>query len=188
MSQARKEAIPINDIYHLIDRLERLLRDGVRVPLSAYLILNEEDCLDIIDQMRTAIPLEVKRGERVQQERGRIIAQAEEEAGRIVELGREEAAKLADEHEIVKAASQRAQTIIERAQHDAEKLRGEADEYATGVLISLDDQLSVLDGQIDGLLKTVRNGLKTLSRSHEPEPEEVANEVGATAPSPGAGD
>jgi hypothetical protein len=163
--------------------LERLLNDSTQVPLSAYLIVNEDDCLDIVDQMRTAIPLEVKRGERVQQERDRIIAQAEEEAGRIIELGKEEAAKLAEEHELVQAANQRSQTILERAQREAESLRREADQYAHGVLLSLDDQLGVLDGQIKGLLTTVRNGLKSLSQSAEPSSEprpEKADEPAAT--------
>lgn len=135
------------------------------MPLSAYLVVNEVECLDIIDQMRTAIPLEVKRGERVQQERERIIAQAEEEAGRIVELGKDEAAKMVEEHEIIQAANQRSQTILERAHRDAERLKAEADQYAHGVLISLNDELRVLNGQIKGLMTTVRNGLQNLSQS-----------------------
>ena len=184
----REEAIPISDIYHLIDRLERLLNDSTQVPLSAYLIVNEEDCLDIIDQMRTAIPLEVKRGERVQQERDRIIAQAEEEAGRIVELGKEEAAKLAEEHEVIQAAHLRSQTILERAQRDADGLRSEADQYAHGVLLSLDDQLGVLDNQITGLLTTVRNGLHSLSQPAEPglEPRSAQVEEPVTTPEAGS--
>ena len=157
------------------------------MPLSAYLIINEEDWLDIIDQMRTAIPLEVKRGEKVQQDRDRIIAQAEEEAGRIVELGREEAAKLAEEHEVIQAANQRAQTILARAQREAEGLKSEADHYAQSVLISLNDQLGGLDGQIKGLLTTVRNGLMSMSQSAEPEPERGPAQLEEPATTPEAG-
>ncbi len=167
--------------------MERLLNDSTQVPLSAYLIVNEEACLDIIDQMRTAIPLEVKRGERVQQERDRIVAQAEEEAGRIVELGKEEAAKLAEEHEVIQAANQRAQTILERAQREAEGLKSEADQYAQGVLVSLDDQLGALDGQIEGLLTTVRNGLRRLSQSEEPVPVRSPVQMEEPASLPEAG-
>jgi hypothetical protein len=169
-SQGGKGVIPINDIYHLIDRLERLMNESWQVPLSTYLVVNVDDCLDVIDQMRTAIPQEVRRGERIQQERERIIAQAEEEAERIVQLAREDAIKLAEEHEVILAAKQRAQTIVERAQREADTLKGEADEYAKGVLLALDDQLGVLDGQIDALLNTVRNGLTTLSGASEPAP------------------
>ncbi len=52
----------MSDIYHLIDRLERLLNESWRMPLSAYLVINEDDFLDIIDQMRTAIPKRSRKG------------------------------------------------------------------------------------------------------------------------------
>ncbi len=94
----------MNSIFHLIDRLERLLGESWGVPLSAYRVVNEADFLDVIDQMRTAIPQEIKQGERIAQEKERIIAQAQEEADRIVRLAQEEAAKLLDEHEIVKSS------------------------------------------------------------------------------------
>jgi cell division septum initiation protein DivIVA len=141
------------------------------MPLSAYLVINEDDFLDVIDQMRTAIPKEIKEAERIQRERDRILAQGEEEADRIVGLAQEEASKLIEEHEIIAAAEQRAQTIIERAQREAEALRLEADDYARSVLLNLDDQLDALDGQIEVLLTTVRNGLDTLSKN-KVEPQE----------------
>ncbi len=160
----------MSSIYHLIDRLERLLNESWRMPLSAYVVINEDEFLDVIDQMRTAIPQEIRQAEKIQQERDRIIAQAEEEAERIVQLAREDASKMVDEHEIMQAAMQREQTIIERAQREAESLKAEADEYARQVLISLDGQIEDLDRQIATLLSTVRNGLATLSQSEQSEP------------------
>ncbi len=139
------------------------------MPLSAYLVINEDDFLDVIDQMRTAIPKEIKEAERTQREHDRIVAQAEEEADRIIQLAQEEAANLVEEHEIIAAANQRADTIIERAQREAELLKIEADEYAREVLVVLDDQLGTLDGQIAILLTTVRNGLAKLSGAPEAE-------------------
>jgi cell division septum initiation protein DivIVA len=138
-----------------------LLSESWRVPLSSYLVINEDDFLDVIDQMRTAIPQEIKQGERILQERDRILAQAQEEAERIVGLAQEQGTKLVDEHEIAKAAEQRASTIIERAQREAEVLKGGADEYARGVLITLDEQLA-------DTLATVRNGLGALTKAEEP--------------------
>jgi cell division septum initiation protein DivIVA len=142
-----------------------LISESFRVPLSTYLVINEEDCLDLIDQMRTAIPQEIKAGERIQQERERIIAQAQEEAERVVQLARDEASGLLEQHELIQAANQRVKTITERAQREADALRREADEYARQVLLDLRDQLGVLDGQIDSLLKTVHNGLDALSQA-----------------------
>jgi hypothetical protein len=162
----------LSDIYHLIDRLERLLNESWRMPLSTYLVINEDDFLDVIDQMRTAIPKEIKDGERVQRERDRLVAQSEEEAERIVQLAREDASKLVEEHQLILAAEQRARTITERAQREAEILKSGADEYARQVLVSLDEQLDDLDAQIANLLMIVRNGLETLSL----QPEAISDE------------
>ena len=162
----------MSDIYHLIDRLERLLAESTRMPLSAYLVINEDDFLDVIDQMRTAIPQQIKDGERLQRERERIVAQAEEEAKRVVQLSREEASGLVADHEVNLAAQLRANTIMERAQQEAEILRADANEYARVVLGSLDGQLHAVEAQIANLLITVRNGLDTMAQGREAEPED----------------
>jgi hypothetical protein len=163
----------LSDIYHLINRLERLLNESWRMPLSALLVINEDDFLDVIDQLRTTIPREIKEGEKVYRERERIVAQAEEEAERIVKLAQEDVAKMVEEHEIIQLADQRAQTIIQRAQREAEVLKADADEYARSVLLSLEGQLEGVDTQIATLLTTVHNGLETLAQAH--------GEEGATA-------
>ena len=164
----------MSDIYHLIDRLERILADSMRVPLSAYLIINEDDFLDVIDQMRTAIPQQIREGERLQRERERIVAQAGEEATRVVQLAREEASDLIANHELTQEAEAQAQEIRARARQEAEILKAEANDYARGVLRSLDDQLDSVEEQIANLLVTVRNGLNTLNQGNEPAPEDPA--------------
>src|SRR5512136_1745813 len=122
------------DILHLVDRLEQLVNEGRRLPLSNKVMVDEQRVWDLIDQMRIAIPEEVKKAKRTNQERDRIIAQAHEEAARLVDLKREEAAALVSEHELTKSAETRAVTIVERAQRDAESLRADADEYVLQVL------------------------------------------------------
>jgi cell division septum initiation protein DivIVA len=162
----------LSDIYHLIDRLERLLNESWRMPLSVYLVINEDDFLDVIDQMRTAIPREVKDGEKIQRERERIVAQAEEESERIVQMAKQEASGMVEEHELIQQAKQRADTILQRAKREAAVLKSEADEYATSVLLSLDDQLHSMEDQIASLQTIVRNGLETLTEGREAAAEE----------------
>jgi cell division septum initiation protein DivIVA len=152
--------------------MEKLLREAWRIPMSAYLIVNEDEFLELIDQLRTAIPKEIRQADRILQERDRAIALAESEGEQIRQQAREDAAKLVEESEIISAANQRAQTIVERAHRDAETLKTEADAYAGGVLRDLDSQLGTLEGQIGRLTSIVRNGLETLSKPPETEPDQ----------------
>lgn len=139
------------DIQHLVDNLEQALNESTRVPLSAYLLVNEEKVYSLLDQMRVAVPEEIKRANRIEAEKDRILAQAKEEAERIRELARQEANELVKRDAIVNAAQHRAENIVERARRDAEALRQDADVYIMDVLNRLEEDLT-------RTLKVVQNG------------------------------
>jgi vacuolar-type H+-ATPase subunit H len=145
------------DILHLIDQLEALLNEGSHPPLvGKRVLLDEQRAWEIIDQMRVSIPEEVKKAKRINQERDRIIAQANEEGTRIVELSKDEAQQLASETEIARQAQSRATTIVERAQREADALKADADDYTVQVLGKLEEDLAKA-------LSIVRNGLLKLN-------------------------
>lgn len=148
------------DIQHLVDRLEQTLNDSPRIPLSANLIVNEDRVFSIIDQMRVAVPEEVKRANRIEAEKDRILAQAKEEAERIRELAKQEAGELVKRDAITMSSQQRADNILERARRDAEALRHDADAYVMEVLVKLEEDLL-------RSLSVVRNGLNKVHRDQE---------------------
>ena len=129
------------DIQHLVDRLEQILSDSKRIPMSSNLIVDEDLLFNVVDQMRVSIPEEVKRANRVESEKERILAQAHEEADRIRELAKQEASELVRRDVIMASAQQRADTILERARREAEMMRAESDTYALDVLMKLEEDL-----------------------------------------------
>jgi len=143
------------DILYLIDQLESRLMEARRVPLTSNVLINEEEFFNIIDEMRSRVPEEVRQAKKTLRERDRIIAQAHEEAERIVALAREKADEVLAEHDTVKMAEARAETIIERAQREADRIKVDADDYVITVLSQLESQLS-------SLLTTVRNGIRVV--------------------------
>lgn len=148
------------DIQHLVDSLEQVLNESTRVPLSAYMIVNEEKAYSLLDQMRVAVPEEIKRANRIEAEKDRILAQAKEEADRIRELARQEAGELVKRDAIVTAAHNRAENIIERARRDTEALRQDADVYIMDVLNRLEEDLM-------RTLKVVQNGLEKVEAERQ---------------------
>ena len=128
------------DIQHLVDRLEQVLNDSSRVPLSAFLLVNEDRIYSIIDQMRVAVPEEIKRANRIEAEKERILAQANEEAERIRELAKQEAEELVSRDTVTLSSQQRADNILERARRDADALRSDADVYVVEVLPRSEEQ------------------------------------------------
>ena len=163
------------DILYLIDRLEALLNEGRHLPLTKGVVVDEQRAWDIIDQMRIAIPEEIKKAKRVNQERDRVIAQAHEEAGRIIDLAREEASGLVSDHELTRGAESRAETIVERARRDAEVIKADADDYVMQVLSELDINLTKT-------LSVVRNGLAKLQAERQAAAVRSASEEAQSQP------
>lgn len=145
------------DIQHLLRRLEEILLEGRRVPGTKLRLVDTERCFQLIDQMVLAIPEEIKKAQRIEQEHDRILAQAKEEADRIRDLARDEASRLADDTAIMTIAHSRAAAIEDRARHNAERMRSEADGYALETLQGLREE-------IDRISNVVVNGVAKLEK------------------------
>lgn len=148
------------DILELVDRLEALVTQGWRVPLSTKTVIDENAFFEIIDEMRVSIPQEIKRASDLLQERERVLAAASEKAERIIEEARQHAARLVDQHEIMAAARAEADATRARAYRQAQEIARGADEYAIGVL-------SALESNLAALLQTTANGLAKLKKERE---------------------
>ncbi|MFZ5857865.1 MAG: hypothetical protein ACOYZ6_13630 [Chloroflexota bacterium] len=143
------------DILHLIDRLEELFNQSKPFPLTRNVMVDEDKMLDIIDQMRIAIPDEVKKAQQIITQKERFLAQAQEESSRIVEIARQKADDLVHRDMIVQEAQRRAEQIVSQARADAEATRSEADNYVV-------DALTHLQNELEKLANQVRNGIRTV--------------------------
>jgi cell division septum initiation protein DivIVA len=152
------------DILHLIDRLEEILNDSRPFPFTRNVIVDEDRVLDLIDQMRVAIPEEVKKAQQLLAQRDRILAQAQEEATRTLAIAREKSEQLVERDAIVQAAHVRAEEIIAQSHTAVQDTRKDADEYAM-------ETLTRLEMELDRTLNQVRNGIRTLQSEAQKETE-----------------
>ena len=148
------------DILHLVDRLEELFNESRAIPLTKNVAVDEDRMLDLIDQMRIAIPDQVKKAQKMLSEKDRIQAQAQEEAQRTIKLAREKSEGLVERDSIVESAQARANQIIEQANLDAEATRREADEYVLETLTNLEIEM-------ERVIAQVRNGIQALQQTHQ---------------------
>ncbi len=125
----------------ILDEMESIILEGSKVPLVNKIMIDESAITDIMDKLRSAVPLEVKRAHDLLEEQKNIIAksrseadtiveQAKTEGDRIVELAKAEADRLVREEEVVKAAEEKANSIIETTQQYDRDMRAAADAYA----------------------------------------------------------
>ncbi len=144
------------DILQLIDRLEELFNDAKAVPFTHNVIVDEDKMLELIDQMRIAIPEEVKKAQQVVAQRDRVMAQAQEEANRTLQISRDKADQLVQKDMIVQEAQRRADQIVSQARGEAEATRVDADNYVIDTLMQLQDQIAKLSNQVSNGVRMVQ--------------------------------
>jgi SNF2 family DNA or RNA helicase len=144
------------DILQLIDRLEELFNDAKAVPFTHNVVVDEDRMLELIDQMRIAIPEEVKKAQQVMAQRDRVMAQAQEEANRTLQLSRDKAEQMVERDIIVQEAQRRAEQILAQARNEAEVTRVETDNYVVDTLMQLQDQISKMSNQVANGIRMVQ--------------------------------
>ena len=169
---------PATDIIFLVERLESLVAAGKKLPLTNNVVLDQAAVLELIDQLRAAVPDEVRQAKRITEEAGRITDRAREEGDAVIARAQEQAAQMLEERELVRMAQQRAGEILDTANQEAAEVRRGADEYAAGVLIRL-------EGECIKALTSIKRGIDMLDERHQV-PRPVTDGTGSLSVEPEA--
>lgn len=137
------------DIMEIIDMMEETIDKASAVPLTGKVMLDKEELLDYIQEIRLLYPDELKEAKWVKEERQRILSEAESRAESIRKSAEETQMQLIDEHEITKCAYQQANELVNSAQQKAMEIKTDTDSY-------VDDVLNDVEHRLDLLLRKVR--------------------------------
>lgn len=155
------------DILYLLERLEEVLGAGQGLPFTSRTLVDDEECLAIVDQIRLSLPNEIRKARMLNSEREALLDQARAQADQILAAANAESREIVGEHYVTQQAEAHAAGVVEQAERQARQIRREADGYSYRVLYDLDQRL-------DSLRAQVQNGLDLLRRSAEedrpPEP------------------
>ena len=156
------------DVLVLIDKLDDLVHNAKPVPLTDQVRVDKEEIYDILDQMRATIPEEIKQARWIVKERQEMLAEAKREQDRLLQEAREQAVRAASPTALVPLAARPAQEIIDEARRNAREMRLEMEDWADGMLATLETNL-------DKFLVAVRRGRERL---HERSQESVVAGIG----------
>ncbi len=129
------------EILAILETLEDVVEKGVNVPLTGRCLVDKEEILEIIKEIRLKLPDDIKQAKWVKEERQRILLEAQKEANNVVKDAENKISSLVDEHEITKKAYDQANEIISNAQKNAKDIRLGTREYADGVLDKVEEIL-----------------------------------------------
>ena len=141
----------------LLNELEELLDQARGLPLSGgRRMVDTQRALDLIDDIRQALPVEVQKAREIVRDRAQILADARKEAQDIMRHGQERAKLLVSRDEIVREAKLQANEMLGDAQQQARQIKRAANEFACSLLDNTERVLAQAHGEV----KTTRQALK----------------------------
>ena len=144
------------EIFTLLETIEDILEKSRNLPFSGKGIVDKEELLEIIKEIRIKLPDELKQAKWIKEERQRIILEASKEADEIVKEAENRIIAMIDEHEITKKAYEQRTDIIETANQMSREINKRAIGYA-------DEKLAALEETLEEALRVIkqdRNELK----------------------------
>ena len=149
------------NVNELLDTIEDVLEESANVPLSGgKRIVDVEQIRDYLDEVRAALPGELRQAQQIVNDRAQIVDSANAQAQAIVKKAEERARILVSDAEIVKAAQQRAAEITSAAQTEARTLRQTVTDYCENMLRTTEDTMVENAAQVKNIRASLRQNAK----------------------------
>ena len=143
------------EIFTLLETLEELIENSRNVPFTNKGMVDKEEMLDLIKEVRIKLPEELKQAKWVKEERTRILIEAQKEADDIIKEAENRIIAMIDEHEITRKAYEQKAEIIETANEMAREISNGTKEHADALLANIEEVLGET-------LRTIQNNRKEL--------------------------
>jgi len=139
--------------------LRAAVDDARSVPMSASVMINRSDFVDLLASLETAIDQTLSQATEVVGDREAVLADGMTQAEEIVRAAQLERDALVSETDVFRLAEIRASEITEAAEKAAEELQRETDQY-------VEEKLANFELTLERTLELVRRGRARLSGGH----------------------
>ncbi len=170
------------DLAARLQQLEDMIREAKSMPLSSSALLNRDEMLELVSEMKEAVPEEIKQARWVVKDREELLTKARRESERIVEEARAEQLRMASREEVVKRADEEAARILGEAREDGRRIRLEAEDYVDAKLAQFEialersaEELAATKQALGRTLEQVQGGRDRL-RGAAPAEQEFGTE------------
>lgn len=145
------------DILNLLERIEDIIEEASKFPLSNKVMIDKEEILEVINEIRLKLPDEINRASWVAKERQRILNEAQSEADELIEKVKEQQKYLVEENEITRQAQKYADKLIQEAEIKANEMKIGAYSYSDEILSKLQEKIREINGIIEQNREVLKN-------------------------------
>ena len=152
------------EIMSLLDRLEDAIAQATKVPLTGKVLIDPEDYLSLVDEMREMLPQEIRDANRVAREREAILTEAREQAESMVREAQSLAQRLTSESAVTREAQAQADELIDQAKRVAREIRQNALEWADELFARVQPDLERIASETQKAALAVRKAREELQQ------------------------
>ncbi|MEE1048356.1 MAG: ATPase [Clostridia bacterium] len=150
------------DGLELLDELEEIIDKGASVPFSGRCILERDELMDVLQELKLKLPDDLKQAKWIKEERQRILHEAQSEADDIIKAANEKGISMINEHEITQQAMEQARQIIEKAKAEAAAIQESSYNYADSLLETVEKVSVSSMKELEQCISIVRNNRSEL--------------------------
>ena len=150
------ELASMTEIEQLLERATMHVANARAMPMSASVMINREEVLDLLEEARERLPEELKAARWLLKEREDFLARTRREGDDILAAGRERAERMVQRTEVVKAAEHRARSIVDAAEAEARTMRLQCEDFC-------DQRLAQFEIVLERTMKMVTAGRERLA-------------------------
>ena len=143
------------EVLTLLETLEEMLNRSASIPLTKRTLIDKDELLSVVNDIKLKLPDELKQAKWVKEERQKIFVDAQKEANQLIKEAENRIIAMIDEHEITKKAYEQKTEIIDSANAFSKDLINGTKKYA-------DDILAELEANLQDKLDIIKDNRKEL--------------------------
>lgn len=133
-----------NDVNRLIDMVYERVEDAKSPALKPNMsMVDRDELLDLLDELRAQVPVEIKRAQELLAAREKFVDDAKRDVDRMMRQAELEAKAKVSDSEVLTAAKEKARTIVEHAEERSKQLYQVANEYAEDALARTEEAIQM---------------------------------------------
>lgn len=132
-------------VLDLLEEIEDIVDTAPGLPLTGKIMVDGNDLLEIVREIRLALPDDVQQAKWVKDEKTRILSEAKDEYDKIIKEAKKQADYLVQTDEITLRAQKAADEIMTNAEQNSKLLKMRTYEYVDGILYSMQEKMDELN-------------------------------------------
>ncbi|MEA4987012.1 MAG: ATPase [Anaerovorax sp.] len=174
-------------VLELLEEIEEIVDTSSGFPLTGKILVDAEEILEIVKEIRIELPDEIQQAQWIKDERQRILDEAKGEAENILKDAKLQAEALIENDDITMKAKVRADEIMSVENANAINLKMSTFDYIDSILYNFQDKMEQMNAiyftdmfnslqntfdQINGTISSNRNEIKDMIYRAQMESEE----------------